>query len=122
MAMRRHRRHWREYRTAAGGRPVNAFLEDLTDEEVAAIVAGMDDVEEEALTAARHLRGDIYEVRADASTRSFRLLFSAGGRFGQVLLALSVYEKRTQRAPTREIEVAARRLADWRTRCGKTRT
>jgi integrase len=32
----RHRRQWRDYRTAAGGRPVKDFLAGLTDEEAAA--------------------------------------------------------------------------------------
>ena len=113
---RRYRRQWRDYRTAAGGRPVASFLSKLTDEEVAAIVAGMDEVEQDGLPAARHLRGDIYEVRADAATRSFRLLFSAEGRFHQVLLALSVYEKRTQKIPPSELELAEKRLVDWRSR------
>lgn len=80
------------------------------------MIAGMKEVAEQGLTAARHLRGDIYEVRADASTRSFRLLFSAEGLYGQVLLSLSIYEKRTQKAPAREIELAERRLTDWRSR------
>jgi phage-related protein len=113
---KRARRKWRDYRTAAGGRPVKTFLDGLTDEEVAAIVAGMKDVAVQGLSAARHLRGDIYEVRADASARSFRLLFSTEGRWSQVLLSLSVFEKRTQKAPQREIELAERRLADWRRR------
>ena len=55
---------------------MKAFLDGLTDEEVAAIVAGMKEVIEQGLAAARHLRGDVYEVRADAATRSFRVLFS----------------------------------------------
>jgi len=47
--------------------------------------------------AARHLRGDIYEVRADAPTRSFRLLFSAEVvRSG--LLSLSAFERTQKRA------------------------
>jgi hypothetical protein len=73
-------RRWRDYRTAAGARPVKAFLDGLADEEVAAIVAGMSEVAGLGLVAARHLRGDVYEVRADARTRSFRLLFSTEGR------------------------------------------
>ena len=77
---KRRRRQWRDYRTAAGGRPVKAFLNELTDEEVAAIVAGMKEVAASGVRSARHLRGDIYEVRADAPTRSLRLLFSAEGR------------------------------------------
>jgi phage-related protein len=95
---------------------VKRFLDALHDEEVAAIVAGMGDVAERGLLAARHLRGDVYEVRADARTRSFRLLFSAEGHYGQVLLSLSIFEKRTQRIPARELELAEKRLREWRER------
>jgi phage-related protein len=112
----RRRRQWRDYRTAAGGRPVKAFLDSLTDEEVAAIVAGMKEVAASGARAARHLRDDIYEIRADAPTRSFRLLFSAEGRYGQVLLSLSAFEKRTQKTPPNEIAIAESRLSEWRRR------
>jgi phage-related protein len=109
-------RQWRDYRTAAGGRPVKTFIESLTDEEVASIIAGMKDVVERGLAVAKHLRGDVYEVRADASSRSFRLLFSAEGSYSQVLLSLSVFEKRTQKTPSRELDLAETRLRDWRLR------
>jgi phage-related protein len=109
-------RRWRDYRTATGGRPVKAYLDELTDEEVAAVVAGMKEVMDRGLIASRHLRGDVYEVRADARTRSFRLLFSSEGRGGRILLSLSVFEKRTQKAPGRQLELAERRLSDWRAR------
>lgn len=92
------------------------LLDELTDEEIAAIVAGMKDVVARGLPAARHLRGDIYEVRADAATRSFRLLFATEGLYSQVLLSLSVFEKRTQRTPPAEISLAENRLRDWRAR------
>ena len=110
------RRQWRDYRTPAGGRPVKAFLDDLNDDEVAAIVAGMKEVADRGLPAAKHLRGDIYDVRADASTRSFRLLFSAEGKYSQVLLSLSAFTKETQKTPQRELDVAEDRLRDWRQR------
>ncbi len=109
-------RQWRDYRTPAGARPVKEFLDKLTDEEAAALAAGMRDVKQRGLVAARHLRGEIYEVRADAANRSFRLLFACEGRYSQILLSLSVYEKRTQQAPAREIALAEKRLADWRSR------
>ncbi len=76
----------------------------------------MKDVAERGLTASRHLRGDVYEVRADASTRSFRVLFAAEGKRGQVLLSLSAFEKRTQKTPARELDLAEARLRDWRQR------
>lgn len=115
-AERRPRRQWRDYRTPSGGRPVKAFIDGLTDDEAAAIVAGMKDVAERGLAAAKHLRGDIYEVRADAATRSFRVLFATEGRYSQIMLSLSAFEKRTQKTPPRELELAESRLRDWRAR------
>lgn len=114
-------RQWRDYRTPGGARPVKAFLDDLTDEEVAAIVAGMKDVERRGLAAGRHLKDDIYEVRADAANRSFRILFSTEGRYSQVLLSLSGFEKRTQKTPPRELDLAEKRLRDWRERGKKAK-
>lgn len=110
------RRRWREYKTAAGGRPVNSFVKKLTDEEVAEISAGMRDAREHGTDVARHLRGDIYEVRVEASTRSFRLLFACEGKYSQILLSLSIFEKRTQKTPPSEIALAEKRLREWRQR------
>jgi phage-related protein len=110
------RRRWRDYRTALGGRPVKDFLDELTDEEAASVVAGMKEVAERGLVAAKHLRGDIYEVRADASARTFRVLFAAEGRFSQVLLSLSGFAKKSQKTPPRELHLAESRLTDWRSR------
>src|ERR1700739_3667623 len=68
------------------------------------------------LAASRHLRGDVYEVRSDAATRSFRVLFATEGRYSQVLLSLSAFEKRTQKTPARDFARAERPLRDWRGR------
>lgn len=110
------RRQWREYRTPAGGRPVKRFIDALTDEEAASVIAAMKEIAELGVGAGKHLRGDVYEVRADAATRSFRILFAAEGRFGQVLLSLSAFEKRTQKTPPRELDLAEHRLHEWRAR------
>jgi len=45
---------------------------------------------------------------------TFRLLFSAEGRYSQVLLSLSAFEKRTQKTPLRELLLAENRLRAWR--------
>ena len=68
------------------------------------------------LRFARHLRGDIWEVRIDAERKAFRVLFSSEGRSQQVLLALEAFTKKTQKTPARAIQLAERRLADWRRR------
>jgi hypothetical protein len=54
--MKKPARHWRDYRTASGGRPVKTAIDALGDEEVASIVAGMKDV------VARGLRHESDEV------------------------------------------------------------
>lgn len=58
------KRRWRDYETAAGNRPVKAFLMSLTSEDRAAIQAEMAIVKAQGMREARHVRGDIYEVRA----------------------------------------------------------
>lgn len=114
------RRRWRDYRTERGRRPVKEFVEQLADEDVATIVAAMREVAVEGLIAARHLRGDLYEVRAEGADQSFRILFATEGRRGQVLLALQGFGKKTQRTPPQEIALAEQRLADWRGRARRT--
>jgi len=60
----KHRRQWRFYKTEKGNCPVRKFLDGLTDDDAAEIVAEMKLVEAEGLKEARHLDGEIYEVRA----------------------------------------------------------
>jgi len=76
----------------------------------------MRDIRESGLAVGRHLRGDLYEVRADGADESYRLLFATEGRKSRILLSLLVLSKRTQRTPMRDLRVAERRLADWRRR------
>ena len=110
------RRRWRDYRTAAGRRPVKDFFDALSDADAAAVVAAMKEVQELGTSAARHLRGDIYEVRADGDRQTFRILFATEGRRDQVLLSLDGFSKKTRKTPPEKIRLAERRLADWRRR------
>jgi phage-related protein len=112
----KHKRQWRFYRTGAGNSPVKSFLDALPIRDVAEIVASMKQVEREGTKAARHLRTEIWEVRVDAGTRQFRVLFAEEGKFSQVLLALEAFQKTTQKTPPAEIELAESRLRDWRER------
>ena len=119
--MAQYKRQWRPYKTVGGADPVGAFLDELTDEELAQVAAAMLDVKNSGLPAAKHLRGDVYEVIADGPTRSFRVLFAAEGRYGQVLLAVVAFSKKTQKTPGRMLDLADKRLADWRRRGAKSR-
>ncbi|MGI8700211.1 MAG: type II toxin-antitoxin system RelE/ParE family toxin [Nocardioidaceae bacterium] len=112
------RRRWRFYRTTAGSSPVRDFLTNsaLPVSDRDEILAAMKDVQVNGLAVARHLRGDIYEVRATGARATYRVLFATEGAKSQVLLAVSAYSKKTPKTPPSEIATAERRLADWRSR------
>lgn len=111
-------RRWRFYTTPAGRSPVRDFLADarLPTGDRDEILAAMKDVQVNGLDAARHLQGDLYEVRADGRQATYRVLFATEGARSQVLLGLSAFTKKTQKTPPAEIVLAERRLRDWRAR------
>ncbi|MGH2754174.1 MAG: type II toxin-antitoxin system RelE/ParE family toxin [Actinomycetota bacterium] len=113
------RRRWRDYRTAAGRRLVNEFITKLSLDDQAEVAAAMQDVRENGLVVARHLRGDIYEVRATGIQEEFRILFATEGARSQVLLSLEAFSKKSRKTPPPKIALAERRLADWRRRSRK---
>jgi phage-related protein len=117
----RRKRRWRDYRTGSGRRPVKEFLATLTLSDRAEIAAAMKDVERNGLAVARHLRGDIYEVRADGDRQTFRILFATEGNRQTVLLALDGFSKKTQKTPPAKVALAERRLRDWRARGSSSR-
>lgn len=90
-------------------------LDALGENDAAALLAEMRVVAKEGLKdgGARHLRGDIWEVRTDGEDVTLRALFAKEGRYGQVLLALDVFTKKTQQTPKQKIDLAEKRHADW---------
>lgn len=112
------RRRWRFYRTTTGSAPVRDFLTNsaLPVSDRDEILAAMKDVQVNGLAASRHLRGDLYEVRATGARATYRVLFATEGARSQVLLAVSAFSKKTPKTPPAEIATAERRLADWRSR------
>lgn len=110
------KRRWRHYETSTGRRPVKEFLETLSAEDVAAVAAAMKDVRKKGLRSARHLQGQIYEVRTDGHRVIYRILFAPQGRQRQVLLTLLALSKKTQKTPPQVIRLAQRRLRDWEQR------
>jgi len=109
-------RRWRQYETAAGKRPVLEFIRKLPDGDKAAILAAMKEVRREGTRTARHLRGDLFEVRADGERVIYRILFAREGTHGQILLSLVAFNKKTRKTPPQQIQLAASRLRDWRSR------
>lgn len=107
---------WRHFATAAGRLPVKEFLRALSDEDAWEVAAAMKDVRNNGLRAARHLRNEIYEVRASGPSDDYRVLFAPDGKKSRILLALEAVAKHGQKTPDRVIDLAERRLRDWRSR------
>ncbi len=110
------RQVWEEYTTAAGNSPVGDFIERLSSTEAARVLAAMEDVAELGKSAAKHLRGEVYEVRADGKEGTYRVLFASVGKRKQVLLSLVAFKKKTQKTPPKLIRLSEKRLKDWRRR------
>lgn len=90
----------------------------LSSEDRAEVQAAMAEVVQLGMPAdvVRHVRGDIYEVRASGRDNIYRVLFSTEGQYSQILLAVVAFPKKTRQTPQGQIELAERRLADWRNR------
>ncbi|MGI8775566.1 MAG: type II toxin-antitoxin system RelE/ParE family toxin [Actinomycetota bacterium] len=109
-------RRWRDYITATGRRPVREFFVRMSAEDHAEVAASMREVKNDGLIAARHVHGDIYEVRASGKDQEYRILFATEGKRSQILLSLEAFSKKTQKTPPPKVALAERRLADWRRR------
>lgn len=92
------------------------FISKLAEGDRAEVAAAMKDVRNHGLVVARHLRGEIYEIRATGVDEEFRILFATEGKRSQVLLSLEGFSKKTRKTPPPKIALAERRLADWRSR------
>ena len=92
------------------------FIDGWSGDDAAAVVAAMKEVSAKGLNAAQHLRGDIWEVKADGDRQTFRIVFAPVGRRHHVLLDLAGFSKKTRRTPPQVIGLAERRLRAWRER------
>lgn len=92
------------------------FLSELSDPDRASVLAAMAEIRDHGTSRARHLDGDIWEVRADGKDVIFRVLFSEEGEKSRILLALAGFTKKTQKTPPSMIKTAKDRLRDWRAR------
>jgi len=107
------KRRWRHYRTQSGACPTLDFVRAQPPSVATEITAAMKQVQEDGLSVARKLRGNIWEVRAKYDTNIYRLLFAPQGGHSHILLAFECFQKKTQKTLPAKIELAEAWLADW---------
>jgi phage-related protein len=110
------------YRTAAGGSPVEEFLDSLSGKQAQKIVWVLRLVEELERVPEPYLKklvgtDDLWEVRAQHGGDSLRLLGFFDG--AQLVVLVSGFAKKTQNTPQREIVRAKERRRDYLSRKGE---
>jgi phage-related protein len=103
------------FTTATGRCPVREYIDGLPSLEAARLSRGLDLLEEvgPGLGAphVRHLGDKLWELRVTGPLQHRVLYFAASGRR---LVLLHAFVKRTPRTPRADLEIARRRMADYR--------
>ena len=103
------------YRTAGGECPVEEFLDNLRPKQAQKIAWTLQVVKELPMVPKQYFKKlegteDLWEVRAEFGGDAFRLLgFWDAGR---LVVLTNGFAKKTQKTPTREIELAEQRKRD----------
>lgn len=114
------------YRERGGSEPVNEFIEALPARQAAKIDFYVEQYLNGQPVAAppvgypitSQVRGELRELRVRFANTCFRLLYQ---RSDNLQILLHVFEKDTRQLPEAEIEIAERRLADFKARMDASR-
>jgi phage-related protein len=103
------------YTDEQGKRPVREFLESLDKKTQARFTWSIEQLRVGNVQAreplVKHLVGNIWELREESQTNIYRLLyFFARGRR---IVFLHGFQKKSQKTPSKEIQIARKRLEDF---------
>lgn len=108
------------YTDERGNEPVREFLRSLDRKTRARFDWSVEQLRVRNIQAreplVRHLEGKVWELREESSTNIFRLLYAFVS--SRRVLILHGFQKKTQKTPRREMEVALWHLEDFLTREG----
>ena len=104
------------YQTATGNKPIQEYLDSLTDKQVEKIAWVLKLIRELDRIPSNYFKklinaDDIWEVRTNIGGNSFRFL---GFFHGQELIILTnAFQKKTQKTPLQEIKLAEKRRNEY---------
>lgn len=106
------------YETAQGGKPIEAFLNGLSDKARAKCLVYISRLETDGTrlprSIAAHIRGKIWELRPEWSGNEYRFLYVAMGE--QRFVILHAIHKKTQKLRETDIAIAEHRYEDIKER------
>jgi phage-related protein len=104
----------------SGRDPVGDFLRGLEDRTQARFLRAIEQLQIRNVQAreplVRHLEGKLWELRVESQTNIYRLLYFFF--VGRRIVFVHGFQKKTQRTPRAEIELASRRMARFVERMG----
>jgi phage-related protein len=108
------------YSDEGGASPVEEFLDGLDRKTQARFDWSLEQLRLRNIQAreplVRHLEGKLWELRRESETNIYRLLYVF--LTGRRILFLHGFQKKTQKTPRREIEIAQKRLESFLERGG----
>ena len=105
----------RFYRTESGNCPVEEFLDSLSGKQAQKVSWVLQLIEDMEVIPVKYFKklvntDDIWEVRVQVGNNIFRLLGFLEGR--QVVILNHAFQKKTQKTPKKEIQIAEARKKD----------
>jgi len=106
----------RLYETASGNSPVGKFIHNQETKAQAKIIATLRQIQETDHPPHRIFQKmtgtpDLWEVRVKHNTNIYRLLSFFDG--SQIIILTHAFQKKTQKTPSKEIDTAKQRKADY---------
>ena len=104
------------YRTASGHCPVEDHLDSLTDAQVTKIAWVLKLIREIDRVPSNYFKkltnsDDIWEIRVDFGSNTFRLLGFYCGK--DMIILTNSFQKKSQKIPKKEIELAEKRKKEY---------
>ncbi len=108
---------WRFYSTRQGAQVVKEEIIGLGDAPRAVMLELMQRVRsrpDQVLPREQEaLGGGLFALRVSLAQNEYRAMYFHDGKFGQVLVAVRAYHKKTEKIPKHELKIAKARRDDW---------
>ena len=104
------------YKDEQGKSPVEEFLDELKSKDAQKVVWVLQLIEQHDIIPKTYFKklvntDDIWEVRAQSGNNIYRLLCFVEGQ--SVIILTNGFQKKTQKTPKNEIQLAEKRKMDW---------
>lgn len=111
------------YRSESGDCPVEAFLDSLSGKQAQKVAWVLQLIEEMDVIPTQYFKklvntDDLWEVRVQAGNNIFRLLGFIDG--DEIIILNHAFQKKTQKTPKKEIQIAESRKKNYLNRKDKT--